>query len=83
MKGLRGFGFNVNIPRQCPSCGSGCGYTIAKGCQYKAARVSLKDHEIAQIVNQLRDIAVEFSNTQQLRNRIHSFIVPILRRTDG
>lgn len=39
----------------------------------------MKDHEIAKIVTELRDIAKEFGATQQLRNRISGYIVPILR----
>ena len=30
----------------------------------------MKDHEIRELVNQLRDIAVEYRDTQQLRERI-------------
>ncbi|HDR9105389.1 TPA: hypothetical protein QDB04_002230 [Burkholderia vietnamiensis] len=30
----------------------------------------LKDHEIRELVNQLRDTAIQFHNTQQLRDRI-------------
>ena len=40
----------------------------------------MKDHEIAQTVNQLRDIAKEYGQTQQLRERIAAVIVPILAR---
>jgi hypothetical protein len=36
----------------------------------------MKDHEIAKLVNDLRDIAVEFGQTQQLRERIHRRLVP-------
>lgn len=32
--------------------------------------VVLKDHEIRELVNQLRDIAIEYHGTQQLRERI-------------
>lgn len=39
----------------------------------------MKDNEIALIVNQLRDIAVTFHNTQQLRERIAHVIVPLLK----
>lgn len=39
----------------------------------------MKDHEIARIVNILRDIAVEYGQTQQLRERIAQVIVPVLK----
>jgi len=29
-------GLAMNNPRQCPSCGSGCGYTKTKGCQHSS-----------------------------------------------
>ena len=40
---------------------------------YRHARpgqVVLKDHQIRELVNQLRDIAIEYHGTQQLRERI-------------
>lgn len=40
---------------------------------------SLKDHQIAALVNELRDIAVKFHGTQQLRERIAHVVVPALR----
>ena len=39
----------------------------------------LKDHEIAKLVNDLRDIAVTFGQTQQLRARIHNRFLPELK----
>lgn len=39
----------------------------------------LKDHEVAAAVNGLRDIALKFHGTQQLRERIARFIVPLLK----
>jgi len=42
-------------------------------------KVKLKDHEIAKIVNELRDIAVQFHASQQLRERIAQVIVPVLK----
>ena len=39
----------------------------------------LKDHEIAQMVNQLRDIALEFHGAQLLRERIAGVLVPALQ----
>ena len=38
----------------------------------------MKDHEITLIVNQLRDVAKEYGQTQQLRERIANVIVPVL-----
>lgn len=39
----------------------------------------MKDHEIAQLVNALRDCAVEYHDAQQLRERIAALVVPALR----
>lgn len=39
----------------------------------------LKDHEIAQLTNTLRDIAIEYHDTQQLRARISAVILPIFK----
>ena len=39
----------------------------------------LKDHQIAALVNELRDIAVQYHGTQQLRERIAHVVVPVLR----
>lgn len=39
----------------------------------------MKDHEIAQLVNALRDCAVEYRDSQQLRDRLGALIVPALR----
>lgn len=40
----------------------------------------MKDHEIAALVNELRDIAVDFHAAQQLRERIAHVIIPHLKR---
>lgn len=40
----------------------------------------MKDHEIAQTVNHLRDIAIQFHDAQQLRERIADVIVPLLKK---
>lgn len=34
----------------------------------------MKDHEIAQFINELRDVAVEYGSTQQLRERIATVV---------
>lgn len=39
----------------------------------------MKDHQIAAVVNELRDIAVQFHGAQQLRERIAHVIVPLLK----
>lgn len=39
----------------------------------------MKDHEIALLVNQIRDIAVECRDAQQLRCRIANVLVPVLK----
>lgn len=39
-----------------------------------------KDHIIAQVVNNLRDVAIQFHDAQQLRSRIQDAIVPLLER---
>lgn len=40
----------------------------------------IKDHVIAQTVNKLRDVAIVFHGTQQLRERIAEVIVPLLKQ---
>lgn len=40
---------------------------------------SVKDHELRNIINQLRDIAIEFHDTQQLRARIASTLIPLFK----
>ena len=39
----------------------------------------MKDHDIQKIVNQLRDVAIQYGHTQQIRGRIHSVIVPRIK----
>lgn len=39
----------------------------------------MKEHEIAKIVNDLRDIARMYAHTQQLRDQISHYIVPVLK----
>jgi hypothetical protein len=43
------------------------------------AQPSMRDGEIAALVNKLRDIAMEFHGQQQLRERIAGLIVPVLK----
>lgn len=38
----------------------------------------MKDHEIALLINQVRDVAKEYGQTQQLRERIAGLLVPVL-----
>lgn len=39
----------------------------------------IKDHVIAHMVNRLRDVAIRFHDSQQLRERIAGVIVPVLK----
>ena len=44
----------------------------------------MKDHEIRELVNQIRDIAIEYHGTQQLRERIaHVIRAAMLQGADG
>ena len=45
-----------------------------------AAGGPLKDHEIRDAVNQLRDVARQYHNTQQLRSRIQDIVLPLFTR---
>jgi hypothetical protein len=45
----------------------------------QAPQEPIKDHVIAKTVNELRDIALQFHDTQQLRERIAGVLVPVLR----
>ncbi|WP_370610937.1 hypothetical protein [Klebsiella aerogenes] len=45
-------------------------YNIPLYRHAQPAPVVLKDHQIRELVNQLRDIAIEYHGTQQLRERI-------------
>lgn len=46
--------------------------------------VSMKDHQIRELVNELRDIAVEYHGTQQLRERIARTVrAAMLQGADG
>lgn len=38
----------------------------------------MKEHQISEVVNQLRDIALQYRDTQQLRERIAHVVVPLL-----
>lgn len=41
-----------------------------------------KDHIMARVVNNLRDVAIQFHDTQQLRSRIQDAIAPLLEKPD-
>jgi hypothetical protein len=47
----------------------------------------MKDHEIAQLVNELVEVAKTYWHTQQLRERISRLVVPAIKKanppTDG
>jgi hypothetical protein len=49
--------------------------------QAEPGQQPVKDHEIAQAVNSLRDIAIQFHATQQLRERIVGVVLPLLKRS--
>lgn len=40
----------------------------------------MKDNEIAQLVNELREVAYNYHDTQQLRSRIANLLVPKLKQ---
>lgn len=40
----------------------------------------MKDHEIAQVINQLKDIAIEYRDAQQLRQQIHGVVMDMVKR---
>lgn len=42
--------------------------------------MTVKDHEIREYINDLRDIALEFHATQQLRQRIHDLVMHMIKR---
>jgi hypothetical protein len=54
-------------------------YPAAPTPAAQADNSRLKDHQIAALVNELRDIAVKFHDTQQLRERIAQVVVPALQ----
>lgn len=45
-------------------------YEVLSAYTAPPATVSMKDHQIRELVNELRDISVEYHGTQQLRERI-------------
>lgn len=45
-------------------------YEVLSAYTAPPATVSMKDHQIRDLVNELRDISVEYHGTQQLRERI-------------
>lgn len=56
------------------------GFLDARRTPLTAGVTSVKDHEIRELVNTLRDIAVQYHATQQLRSRIQDVILPIFAR---
>lgn len=56
--------------------------THDKARELPPAAQPIKDHIIAQTVNQLRDVAIQFHASQQLRHRIAYVIVPLLKAVD-
>ena len=41
---------------------------------------NFEDHEIRSVINTLRDTAVSYGQTQQLRNRIADIVIPLLKQ---
>lgn len=39
----------------------------------------LKDHEVRTVVNEVRRLALEYGGSQQLRDRLASYLAPILK----
>lgn len=60
------------------------GYEVLSAYIAPPAPVSMKDHQIRELVNELRDIAVQYHGTQQLRERIARTIrAAMLQGADG
>lgn len=53
---------------------------VRPNCEICRGGRTIKDHEIAQAVNTLRDIAIEFHGTQQLRERIAEVLRPLFKK---
>lgn len=71
----------VNMARQWPEPKDGEPRLHIKS---PPAPVSVKDHQIRELVNELRDIAVEYHGTQQLRERIARTVrAAMLQGADG
>ena len=47
-----------------------------------AKQAARKDHEVRTLVNTLRDVAIQYSGTQQLRARIAEVVLPFVQRAD-
>ncbi|EIX6839096.1 DUF551 domain-containing protein [Escherichia coli] len=59
-------------------------YEVLSAYTAPPATVSMKDHQIRELVNELRDISVEYHGTQQLRERIARTIrAAMLQGADG
>lgn len=56
---------------------------VTNALHQKEERRPVKDHEIAHTVNALRDVALEYAHTAQLRERIAHIIVPLLKTHSG
>jgi hypothetical protein len=42
----------------------------------------MKDHRIAQVINELRDAAIKFGHTQQLRAHISRIVIDAIKEQD-
>ena len=65
---------------QC-DCVAGCrdNPAICPNVEVQPVQTPVSDGEIANTVNALRDIAMEFYGSQQLRERIAYIVVPLLK----
>lgn len=68
------------ISQQIPRHWLSVGWLNEKDQEHERIQAALDDHQIALIVNQLRDTAIDYHSTQQLRDRIAHIIVPYLRK---
>ncbi|MEY6620552.1 hypothetical protein AB9B11_09000 [Enterobacter hormaechei] len=57
-----------------------CRFDLEPGPLFAMPQLVMKNHQISDLVNELRDIAVEYHGTQQLRERIARAIRTSLRK---
>jgi hypothetical protein len=55
-------------------------YAFAEAAKPDATGGPVRDHEIRELVNQLRDVAIKFHHTGQLRSRIQDIVLPMMVR---
>ncbi|WP_227160158.1 hypothetical protein [Enterobacter cloacae] len=57
-----------------------CRFDLEPGPLFAMPQLVMKNHQISDLVNELRDIAVEYNGTIQLRDRIARAILTSLRK---